>query len=125
MISIILKKCVRLLGDPVVAQENDLYRRKEHRKLCESMSIMVHLMKLINRYHGTKDAREYKEDELPLGSLAAPADLEENDSHHFSKILRYSIRSRGRREKPTIQWKRASKTMMSDIELDPIDGLHP
>ena len=49
MIFIILKKCVCVSDDPVVAQENYSYHRQEHQELCGLMSRMIHLMNLITR----------------------------------------------------------------------------
>ena len=73
--------------DPVVAQKNHIYHRKEHQKLWGITSSMKHLMNLITRYHCSKGVRESEVEEPPLGSLAATCYLEESASHHFINFI--------------------------------------
>ena len=46
------------------------------------MSRILHLVNMVQRYHKSKGVREYRLEEPPLGSLAAPSHLEESASHH-------------------------------------------
>ena len=47
------------------------------------MSRILHLVNMVQRYHKSKGVREYRQEEPPLGSLAATPHLEESASHHY------------------------------------------
>ena len=47
------------------------------------MSRMIHLVNLRQIYGGSKGVRDYRLEEPPLGSLAAPGYLEESASHQI------------------------------------------
>ena len=51
------------------------------------MSRILHLIKMDQRYLGSKGVRETRLEEPPLTHLAAPSDLEENASHHHSRAF--------------------------------------
>ena len=46
------------------------------------MSRILHLLNMSLRYGTSKGVRETRQEEPPLGSLAAPCHLEESASHH-------------------------------------------
>ena len=50
------------------------------------MSRILHLLNMSLRYSRSKGVREYRLEEPPLGSLAAPCHPEENASHHNNKL---------------------------------------
>ena len=47
------------------------------------MSRILHLVNIGLRYGRSKGVRAYRQEEPPLGSLAAPCHLEESASHHL------------------------------------------
>ena len=47
------------------------------------MSRILHLLNMSLRYGRSKGVRAHRQEEPPLGSLAAPCHLEESVSHHF------------------------------------------
>ena len=49
------------------------------------MSRILHLLNMSLRYRRSKGVRDSRQEEPPLGSLAAPCHLEESASHHFEK----------------------------------------
>ena len=46
------------------------------------MSRILHLLNMSLRYGRSKGVRAHRQEEPPLGSLAAPCHLEESASHH-------------------------------------------
>ena len=48
------------------------------------MSRILHLINMGLRYGRSKEFREHRLEELPLGILAPPCHLEESASHHFA-----------------------------------------
>ena len=48
---------------------------------------MLHLVNMGLRYGRSKGVRAHRQEEPPLGNLAAPCHLEESASHHFHRII--------------------------------------
>ena len=50
------------------------------------MSRILHLVNMRLRYGRSKGVRAYRQEEPPLGNLAAPCHLEESASHHIEGV---------------------------------------
>ena len=51
------------------------------------MSRILHLVNMGLRDGRSKGVREHRQEEPPLGSLAAPCHLEESASHHIPRMI--------------------------------------
>ena len=63
--------------------------------------ILIHLMNLIKRYRCSKECREHKVEEPPLGSLAVTGNLEEGASHRVSLLMASALDVKEPRLEPT------------------------
>ena len=103
---------------PVIAQENQVYHRKEHQKLWGSMSRMIHLMNFSHWKLGSKGARLCRQEEPPLGSLAVACHLEESASHHLGQRGHRKPNRRNplwRLWRAPVTWRRVLRTIFYDF----------